>query len=863
MKWVYKGKPLKKYLKNVVGNIDDLDYVYSFIVNILRKEYKSEIDLNFLIEDVMNRDKVKKKINGQIKRTIRKSWNYKGQPLKEYLKAIIKNKDNLKYLYETMRRILEKEYKENTNLDELIEDIIKSEKINKIINDEYVKQQKQIWTYKNKPLKEYLYEIISNKEDLQFLYQTIGNILRSEYKDNKNLDELIEDILNRENIKHIISENYMRKEQIKWYYKELSLEEYIELNIKSKYRNSLQIRKNIENYVTKKIDQNNLYISKREELIDEYINSSKFKNFLNTPPKDKLEYFYKGERLRKFLRKSVKDKDKLDYIYSFIIFKISTMYKLESNIDDVINKVMSSEEIIKLIKSDNIIKLEKEIWPYKEGLLIDYLKTIDLNGKDLNNVYNQVREFLGRRYPEGFNSIEEKSKVIEGYITSEEFSKYLKYGYVSKKYYYKGMLLIDYLKLNYENLLDKKDKSIDNLYDKVLRMLSNYGDVDSLSIEEIELLIEKILNSDEFKTYLNNEKISYYSWNYNGNTLKDVICKYYSKIIEDEIDLNRIYLTITSSARKVKLKNLDIDNNTILSRYFTKEFIEEFEENYLRRKEIRKELSKKNELYSNIDDFEYIKKYLKDNNLNLNDINKICNHGFNYYNAIMILEYAIKYSMSIDDLISYTLNTNMKDDNYSLWLFKLGFKEYVNNVVENNKKLINHFIYMYTLQIFGKQICINYDEIYSYLMELLLTRHIVFTVERQYLYNSFKKFCESCIKRYLYDLRRKLSIEKNDSIDDEEFFVQIPSNVNLEEEYINLEDKSLLYNAIDSLSEIEKEFINLRYGFTTKQHNLIEISNIFSLKGIDLDMSDLEALDKSVLDKLRENPKILNLRINN
>ena len=44
---------------------------------------------------------------------------------------------------------------------------------------------------------------------------------------------------------------------------------------------------------------------------------------------------------------------------------------------------MTSEEIINLINAKQVRKIEREPWPYQNGLLIDYLKSIDLNEKKL------------------------------------------------------------------------------------------------------------------------------------------------------------------------------------------------------------------------------------------------------------------------------------------------------------------------------------------------------------------------------------------------------------------------------------------------------------------------------------------------
>lgn len=224
-------------------------------------------------------------------------WFYKNIPLKDYLYSILKDKRELKYLYSTVRRVLAKEYTKDTDLDLLVDDILTRDKIKKIINGEYVKQEKQSWNYHNTPLKDYLASIIKNKDDLDFLYDNVKIILEAEYKEGMNLDLLIENILERDKIKLIIDGGYTKRTEVKWYYKGTTLVDYIKKFIKSEYRSPKKIRQNIEDFVTARIKKEKLSISDREKLIDEYLASNRFKNFLMTPPRRKLNYYYNGVKL--------------------------------------------------------------------------------------------------------------------------------------------------------------------------------------------------------------------------------------------------------------------------------------------------------------------------------------------------------------------------------------------------------------------------------------------------------------------------------------------------------------------------------------------------------------------------------------
>ena len=326
-------------------------------------------------------------------------WTYKNISLKEYLYSILKNKDDLTYLYSTVRRILKKEYDSTENIDMLIEDILNRDKIQRIIRGEYKKQESKSWNFKGELLKTYLYNIIYNKNDLDYLYHKIKVILEREYILGEDLDSHIENILARDDIKKIIAGTYKKKEDTAWIYKGIPLMTYIELNIKSEHHTSSQIRKNIESYVSKRLTKENLDISKRAEIIEEYLQSNQFQKFLVEGSKERQEYFYNGEKLRAYLKRNIQDENNLDYIYQKITAKVSHMHSLDpkKDLESIIDSVIHDKNIL---NEENITKVEREEWPYQDGLLIDYLKTIDLKDKKLITVYIQVKDFINRKYPD-------------------------------------------------------------------------------------------------------------------------------------------------------------------------------------------------------------------------------------------------------------------------------------------------------------------------------------------------------------------------------------------------------------------------------------------------------------------------------
>lgn len=779
------------------------------------------------------------------------TWMYKNDLLVNYLRTIYHDESNFKYLYLTIRKILDDEYQDGMNMDNLIEDILSRDKIKNIMSGNYKKIKKTSWIYKDIPLKDYLDSICKNKEDLDYLIRTIRRILRNEYNENINMDDLIDDILSRENIKLIINGSYKKKTQNDWYYKNTKLINYIKNNIKSEYRSLKSIRQNIEDNVTKIIKDNNYDISKREELITNYINSQKFNNFLKTKSKETNEYYYENKKLYHYLKENVKNINELAYIYNTITNIIRKKIKIENkDLDIIIFEVMNSEEVKNLINSSNLIKKEYEVWPYKDGLLIDYLKTLNFSEEKLQLVYRQIREHLSKKYSNGFKSLDEKRKIVEHYLESKEFKTYLKYGYIDKKYYYDGMLLIDYLKSNYSEILEKSGKTPQNLYDKIIYMLAKYN-LDDLSLEDINKIINKILNSEELENYLFKDKLNHYDWIYNGRSLKDIVNEKYKNIIDDETDLSRIYTLFMFKARKDKNKNIDKDINEILDNFFKPEFIKKFSEYYVLRKINNKEITLKNTLYNDIN---YIENYIKEKNINKLEVKKIMSQGFNYYSAIMLLEYASMYNEDVEELIKYTNNINLDSMNYLLWMHKLGYREYSSVIIEKNKKIIDKKIYKYSMLILGNKINEDYSVIYNYLNDLIIKKHILFTTKKEGFAYSFYKFCDSCIKRYMLEYRRKF--KSLVSLDDINYYIN-PAKNSVEDDYISNEEKILINDIINSLTQVEKEFVYLRYGFIDYPHNLNEIEKIFNDKNIDVDVNKL---DKDILKKLKKNKKVLSLK---
>lgn len=799
-------------------------------------------------------------------------WKYKNKLLVDYLNEIIKNKEQKKYIYSTIRRILKKEYDKNPeiNIDSLIEDILNRDRIKEIINSKTIdKQEKIIWIYEKISLKEYIKQnIFSPYKNTEQIYTKIKNdaikiATEKNLNINDNMDQIITNIINSKKFKEYL--NTESKEEIKWYFKNKPINQYIVENFDLSIRNQKQIRKNIETEVTKQLQKNNLDNSYREEYIENYINSKKFEEFLKTNPKETLHYFYKNQKLYYYLQKNIVDKDNLSYIYQFIVSKIRTIYnkQLENGLDEIVKNVVESKEIIELINCSSIEKINREIWPYKDGLLIDYIRSIDLNGKKPQIVYLQVKQYINDNYPLGFLNIKEKEKAINKYIHSIYFKNYLKYGYTTRTvYFYKNMLFIDYLRLNYKEKLDKMNKSIDNLYNHALYWISNNFDISNSSIDDMEYFIDVYLTSDDFKIYINSPKKEYQDWSFNNINLKDKIIELYNNIIEEENDVYKIYSSIVFNARKIKREYPNIDNNEIISKFFTIEYINEYSIEFIRKKSIKKEIEKKTLLWNNKDDINYIEKYASENNLNLNIIFDIHNRGFNYYSSIILLEYSEKYNYDLNLLIeetSFLLNNEQLDDNELIWLFKIGYKDSIKQVLDRNKKYINNYIFKFKREILEKNIYVDFNDIYSFLSELLITKHISITAPKDKLINSFMSFISNCIERYFFTLK-KVPFEYSLDYEDSSINRKTSHNFNVENYHERKEEKKIILSAIDDLSEIEKEFVLLRYGFINYPHTISSIKNILNFKGIEITENELSEIEKNTLNKLKENSKILSLR---
>lgn len=858
----YKNIPLRIYIRSIVKNEEDAEFLYCKLIEIFSREYKDCEITDAIIEEILNRDKIKKIIKGEYKKRVKQEWFYKKIPLKEYLSSLLDNQSDLEYLYNKTIRVLAKEYKQDMDLDELITDVLSRDNFKKIIAGTYVKQEKQIWVYKGRPLKEYLANIVVNPNDLEYLYDSVRSILDREYTSGVILDELIDDVLNRDRIRLIILGEYEKTTEVYWYFEGMPLREYIRKNITSLYRDDLQIYKLITINVSRKIKSNNFSVQKREELIKEFLASDKFKNALANPPIERLEYIYNNESLRQYLMKKVVDKKNLRYIYSFITSRISRIYKSQNNRDlnDIVNEVMISDEIIRLINSPSIERVEYEIWPCKDGLLIDYLRTIDLNGKDVSLVYCQVKDYIKSKYPEGFEQLDDKRLAIEDYINSSYFANYLKYGHTKRINYYQNMSLIDYFRTYYAEDLKRVGKTPENLYDKVTRDLLSYNLPEDLEIEEREQFIDDILRSDEIRAYLKKNKMTFEDWSYDNRELKEVVREKYANVIDEDIDLLRINNVILARARRKKNMNPDMSNKAILDEFFTDEYILSYEEEYRKRKKYRKDVKDKQRLFENKDDFDYISIYALENNLDIEKIREIAGKGFNYYAAIIMMDYANQENIDIDEVVAYSLNDTDTEE-YWLWRFKLGYKEDLEKVIDKNRRLIYLWIYKQISSVLGNQEDIKgrVVEIFDYIIKTLMARFIIITCPIRGLFQSFRLFVLSTIKIYLLEFRR----EKSKDVDLEKLtFEPFLSKTNIEEDYLQKEEMEIINNALNGLSDLEQEFIDLRYGFTGDTHNLYEIKKIFEAKNIIMSIEELENMQNSILDSLKIREDVASLALN-
>ena len=167
------------------------------------------------------------------------------------------------------------------------------------------------------PLKTYLSTILDDQSNLDFLTSKIREIVVKEYTQSQDIDIFLDDVLKHPKIREIINGTYVKKEETEWIYQGTPLVSYVEMYIESPYWNKSQITKRIRYHVSHTTKRKNLSLSKREKLIDDYLSSVEFEQFLSSPPTKKTTYFYQGMTLRKYIKTRIKNIENLDKILKY------------------------------------------------------------------------------------------------------------------------------------------------------------------------------------------------------------------------------------------------------------------------------------------------------------------------------------------------------------------------------------------------------------------------------------------------------------------------------------------------------------------------------------------------------------------
>lgn len=200
------------------------------------------------------------------------------------------------------------------------------------------------------------------------------------------------------------------------------------------------------------------------------------------------------------------------------------------------------------------------------------------------------------------------------------------------------------------------------------------------------------------------------------------------------------------------------------------------------------------------------------------------------------------------------------ENNSLLWLVKLGFRDYIWNVIENNKSLIHALLWENIAYSYKKTLLIDDEDLYLFLSEQIVKRFIVITTPIEYMFLSFKSFIYNCIKSYVIEKGHNPCDYKCDSINDDNNPITLISNDNIEMSLIENETSNIIMDALNLLDNLEREFIDLRYGFKGEVNNIAQIHSIWNARGIQISIEELERMDKIVLEKLRQNPKILEMK---
>jgi len=167
-----------------------------------------------------------------------------------------------------------------------------------------------------------------------------------------------------------------------------------------------------------------------------------------------------------------------------------------------------------------------------------------------------------------------------------------------------------------------------------------------------------------------------------------------------------------------------------------------------------------------------------------------------------------------------------------------GSEEAFGLLIEHNLRLV-----LFTINKYFSGMFYDIDELFS-IGKLGLIKAI-----KTYDYKSkivFNTYAITCIQNELRSFFRKLShIKERPFLDDDNNYNLYSSSVNIEEEYLEEERKIYIEKAIDSLNEVDKEIIILRF--------LNNVGQIELARKYGMGQSWISRRTEAILYKIREN----------
>ncbi len=296
VKWTYKGQELKDYLRENYSDVfkteQEIDKAYQTIRRFCQREENYQSKIEFLIDKWFTEEYEKYMSLERVE------WTYRAQELIIYLRKnysnVFKTEREIYNVYQTIKTFCQKHENYQSKIEFLIDKWFTEE------YEKYVSLERVEWTYKGQKLMDYLREsysdIFKTEQEINKAYVVITSFCQREENYQNKIEFLIDKWFAEE------YEKYISLETIEWTYKGQKLIDYLRKN----YSNVFKTEREICNvYQTIKIfcQKHENYQSKIELLIDKWF-SEEYGKYVSS---EKVEWTYKGQNLKDYLRKNYSD----------------------------------------------------------------------------------------------------------------------------------------------------------------------------------------------------------------------------------------------------------------------------------------------------------------------------------------------------------------------------------------------------------------------------------------------------------------------------------------------------------------------------------------------------------------------------